>query len=68
MSLERISRSDAGTWPFSCAVTVSMTAWRSGGRSVAFCGRVDRDVVRIWVVSRVVRVEVSVWSSVSMQE
>ena len=26
MSLERISRLDAGTWPFSCAVTISVTA------------------------------------------
>ena len=44
-----------------------MTAWRSGGRSVAFDGRVDRDVVRTWVVCRVVRVEVSVWRCISMQ-
>jgi len=55
MSSDRMSRSDAGTWPFSWAVTVSVTACKSGGRSVALDGRVERDVVRICVVCRVVR-------------
>ena len=60
MSSDNISRSDAGTWPLSWAVTVSVIACRSGGRSVAFDGRVEREVVRICVVWRVVRAEVRV--------
>ena len=66
MSSDNTSRSDAGTWPLSWAVTVSVTACRSGGRSVAFDGRVESDVVRICVVWRVVRAEVRVWGHVSM--
>ena len=67
MSLERVSRSDKGTWPFSWAVTVSVTACKSGGRSAAFDGRVERDVVRICVVWRVVSAVVRVWGDISMQ-
>jgi hypothetical protein len=67
MSLDNISRSDVGIWPCSCAVTVSMTGWRSGGRSGAFEGRVESDVVRICVVIRFVRADVSVWTCVSLE-
>jgi hypothetical protein len=67
MSLERISRSAVGIWPCSCAVIVSMTGWRSGGRSEAFEGRVESDVVRICVVIRFVRAAVSVWTYVSLE-
>lgn len=47
VSLERISRSEVGTWPRSWAVTISMTAWRSGGRVGAFEGRSERVVMRM---------------------
>lgn len=48
MSLERISRSESGMWPLSWAVVISITECSSGGRSIAFDGRVESELIRIW--------------------
>jgi hypothetical protein len=50
VSSARISRSASGIWPDSWAATMSMQAWRSGGRVGVLAGSVVRAVVRIWVV------------------
>ena len=52
MSPERMSRSELGMWPFSCAVTSSMTAWSSDGSSAVRDGRSERVLMRIWLVMR----------------
>lgn len=54
-SAERISRSEAGIWPRSWAVAMSIRVCSSGGRSAALEGRSERVSMRIWVVRRDVR-------------
>lgn len=55
MSPERISRSASVMWPFSWAVTSSITACSSGGRSIAFEGRSESVWIRICDSKRCVR-------------
>jgi hypothetical protein len=50
VSCARTSLSASGIWPDSWAATMSMQAWRSGGRVGVLAGSVVRAVVRRWVV------------------
>jgi hypothetical protein len=55
ISADSISRSEGGIWPCSCAVAISMREWSSGGRSAAFEGSSDNELMRTWVERRDVR-------------
>ena len=66
MSGERISRSEDEMWPFSWAVTISITEWSSGGRLAAFDGRSEREAMRNWDARRLVRDVVRLCGIVSL--